>query len=163
MPQSIRLSDKKAIEAKLLSRRRINENNCWIFTKGLDENGYGILQIEFHSYRVHRLAAYIWLDYDIELSPQLVLHKMECHNPSCFNPEHLYIGSAQENIQDSIRAGTHNTVTRLLKTHCKWGHEYTSENTYTDKRGGRRCKQCHNEKEKVRGQINRDIYGGWYK
>jgi hypothetical protein len=28
---------------------------------------------------------------------------------------------------------------------CAWGHEYTQENTYTDKRGHRSCRQCRRE------------------
>lgn len=32
---------------------------------------------------------------------------------------------------------------RALKTHCKWGHEFTPENTYTwDGRKGRACRTC---------------------
>ena len=28
------------------------------------------------------------------------------------------------------------------RTHCKWDHEFTPENTRSDKRGFRICKQC---------------------
>jgi hypothetical protein len=30
-----------------------------------------------------------------------------CNTPMCVNPEHLYAGTAKENIGDAIRAGTH--------------------------------------------------------
>lgn len=35
---------------------------------------------------------------------------------------------------------------RRNQTHCKRGHEFTPENTYLDKRGGRGCRQCINAK-----------------
>jgi hypothetical protein len=28
------------------------------------------------------------------------------------------------------------------KTHCKWGHEFTPDNTYWGKTGSRQCKAC---------------------
>lgn len=31
------------------------------------------------------------------------------------------------------------------KTHCKHGHEYTEENTYFKKAGGRECRKCQRE------------------
>ena len=31
---------------------------------------------------------------------------------------------------------------RLHRTHCIHGHEYTTENTYRPKRGGRQCRTC---------------------
>ncbi len=38
-----------------------------------------------------------------------------------------------------------------LKTHCKNGHEYTSENTLINrKRGGRSCRACKNEQKNAR-------------
>lgn len=46
------------------------------------------------------------------------------------------------------------------KTHCPRGHEYSSENTIIDysvggKRGGRRCKTCRNEQQRVKYQANK--------
>lgn len=35
------------------------------------------------------------------------------------------------------------------KTHCPHGHSYDSENTYIDKKGGRRCRQCNREGRRV--------------
>lgn len=38
--------------------------------------------------------------------------------------------------------------TDLRKTHCVHGHEFTDENTYTDKRGKRHCKTCRARRAK---------------
>lgn len=34
----------------------------------------------------------------------LVCHK--CNNPKCLNPDHLYLGTHLDNIQDAIKSGT---------------------------------------------------------
>lgn len=41
-------------------------------------------------------------------------------------------------------------------THCKHGHLYSEENTYTDKRGGRRCKACAKISVEVRAEKRKE-------
>jgi len=137
--------------------------NCWLF-QGASSGPTGHCKIHFknHDIYIHRFSAYIHWDFDLT-SEILILHKQECPNSNCWNPIHLYEGTYSENTRDAIIAGTHNTVARLPKTHCIHGHEYTPENTHINKKGHRKCKQCHNEKERARGQANRDLYGGYYK
>lgn len=43
------------------------------------------------------------------------------------------------NQYDQVRNGKH---ANARKTHCKWGHEYTPENTKVGKNGGRWCREC---------------------
>lgn len=50
----------------------------------------------------------------------------------------LYWGTRSQNIYDQVAHGRHHNA---RKTHCKRGHEFTPDNTYTS--GGRRqCKTC---------------------
>src|SRR6185436_9566237 len=51
---------------------------------------------------VHRLAAHLFLGFDLD-SPLFVLHY--CDTPRCFRPEHLFTGTAQDNIRDCIAKG----------------------------------------------------------
>jgi len=79
----------------LLIRRRIDGNGCWLWT-GSTSHGYGYISFQGYPHRVHRLAAHLWLGFDLA-SKLCVLHKDDC-NRRCFNPDHLRIGTQSENI-----------------------------------------------------------------
>lgn len=51
----------------------------------------------------------------------------------------LTYGTASENAYDQVRHGVHHVARR---THCPQGHEYSPQNTYIHKLGGRRCRIC---------------------
>lgn len=56
--------------------------------------------------------------------------------------ENLRWRTRSENTLDSVRNGRHHEV---IKTHCKWGHEFTPENTRPYANGkGRQCRTCAN-------------------
>lgn len=58
-----------------------------------------------------------------------------CRNNAATN---LAYGTRQENVQDSLRHGTHQPSAR---TTCRRRHLYTEENTYWY-RGHRTCREC---------------------
>lgn len=82
---------------------------CWQWTTDTDI-GYGQLNVDGKCVVAHRVAAKLYIDESIELAPgrtgeNYVLH--QCHNPSCVNPDHLYIGTQADNMQDTLEIGTH--------------------------------------------------------
>lgn len=74
------------------------ENGCWIWQGSLAGN-YGKVRWQMQTLSAHR-ASYI--AYKGEVPHGLhVCHT--CDNPICTNPDHLWIGTAKENIQDAKR------------------------------------------------------------
>lgn len=56
--------------------------------------------------------------------------------------DNLTYGTRSENIADTIQHGRHNNQS---KSHCKWGHEFTEENTLLFPNGKwRKCRTCNN-------------------
>jgi len=66
--------------------------------------GYGYKRIGKKRYRVHRLAYEDW--YGPIPKGMMVLHK--CDNRKCYNPEHLFLGTAKDNAIDMVNKGRHN-------------------------------------------------------
>ena len=81
---------------------RIPIAGCWLWTKSLGSHGYGQMMFADHKPRlVHRLA------YEAFVGPipegRHVLHR--CDVRSCCNPDHLFIGTAKDNMQDCKSKG----------------------------------------------------------
>jgi hypothetical protein len=91
------------IESRLLEKRSIDsKTNCWEWEGVIMENGYGQIHYLGKLMYVHRVAAHVWLKFDLD-SGLKVLHK--CDNRRCFNPEHLVIGTQTQNQQDMASKG----------------------------------------------------------
>ena len=91
----------------LLKQRNILSSGCWEFT-GYKCRGYGMVSRKFGGVqincRINRIIGilYLGLSGDKKI---YVLHK--CDNPSCFNPEHLYLGNQEMNMQDMCLRNKH--------------------------------------------------------
>jgi hypothetical protein len=71
--------------------------DCWIWMGTKHQRGYGFFFKAGNGVLAHR-----WIMGATERT-QFVCHK--CDNPSCVRPDHLTIGTARHNTQDSIRKG----------------------------------------------------------
>ncbi len=74
---------------------------CWIWTGHVNSKGYGSIRVERNTQLVHRVA---WTEYKGPIPEGLcVLHK--CDNPACWNLEHLFLGTTQDNTKDMMAKG----------------------------------------------------------
>lgn len=92
---------KSAIAARLCKNRSINANGCWEWTGNALPSGYGVVCIENKKAPVHRLS-YAVHKGPIPLGLQACHH---CDNRICFHPDHIFIGTAKDNIDDCIAKG----------------------------------------------------------
>jgi len=77
------------------------DHECWPWTGTTIADGRGMFQVGGKSV----VAARVCLRVCGEVIPtgKYVLHR--CDNPNCINPRHLYIGTAQDNINDAKDRG----------------------------------------------------------
>ncbi len=112
---------------------------CWLWTGTVDRDGYGrIGWAGTPARRAHRAA---WALFRGDLPSDLfVCH--HCDNPPCVNPEHLFLGTGNDNVADRCIKGRTVNINGF-KTHCKRGHEFTPATTYViPSTGSRQCLPC---------------------
>ena len=86
---------------RLWARVDRSGDGCWEWQGGKGTRGYGTLRMNGVTYSTHRLA---WeLSHGAIPSGLHVLH--ECDNPACCRPDHLFLGTARDNIHDCLRKG----------------------------------------------------------
>lgn len=89
-------------------------NNCWLWVASLTEDGYGRLLRQRNGERRLFLAhRYAWLLSNGEIPDGLcVLHT--CDTPACVRPNHLFLGTQLDNIDDMTAKGRARTTLRKL-------------------------------------------------
>jgi hypothetical protein len=104
-----------ALMNRLHKRRSINtETGCWEWLGAKTVKGYGFIKIGGHNFRVHRVMAMLVGDLeDIGDKESIVRHT--CDNPSCFNPEHLLVGTTEDNFQDCFDRNRWERITKLSR------------------------------------------------
>lgn len=78
-----------------------SDNECWEWVGTLNDHGYGRLNYRGKDDRSHRVS---WRMKNGDIPDNLfVLHK--CDNRKCVNPNHLFLGTQLDNMQDMSRKG----------------------------------------------------------
>jgi len=74
--------------------------DCLEWTGGCYATGYGRTWAYGKDWKTHRLALHLE---GIDVTGHHVLHS--CDNPRCCNPNHLRLGTHQENMRDMVSRG----------------------------------------------------------
>lgn len=112
----------------------VNERTgCWEWA-GQKSRGYGVISDGAgKQHTAHRL---VWEEMGGVLKEGLELDHL-CKNRGCVNPAHI----EQVHHTINVRRGGVNG-SNFTKTECKYGHEFTPENTYVRSNGWRSCRAC---------------------
>ncbi len=90
----------KTVEERLFSRVE-KTDTCWIWNGSTDRKGYGRIMVDNKPRLAHRVS------YEIRFGTVtdgiFVCHS--CDNPSCINPDHLWLGTNRDNAFDMIEKG----------------------------------------------------------
>lgn len=81
----------------------IPESGCWIWMKGTSPDGYGKIKYKQKTIRAHRFS---WMAHRGKIPKwKFVLHK--CDIKLCVNPDHLFIGTNDDNMKDMVLKKRH--------------------------------------------------------
>lgn len=85
----------------------VNPGGCWeVVSHVAGKNGYVHVSIKKKAKILHRLA---WIAYRGEIpGGMFVCHR--CDNKLCVNPEHLFLGTALDNMRDKMAKNRHVAV-----------------------------------------------------
>lgn len=93
----------------------LRDDDCWEWQAGFYSGShYGAFNFRGQNTNAHR-AAWIFTHGEIENKDIFVLHK--CDNRKCVNPNHLFLGTQQDNMVDMTQKHRHPTLFRSGESH----------------------------------------------
>tara|TARA_R110000772_G_scaffold184459_4_gene295479 strand:+ start:4970 stop:5431 length:462 start_codon:yes stop_codon:yes gene_type:complete len=82
---------------------------CWEWQASLMHKGYGQFGVEGKMKRAHRVSYTLY----VEEIPEGLYVCHTCDNRKCVKPEHLFLGTPQDNMDDKIAKGRHKGPPRM--------------------------------------------------
>lgn len=104
-PKHLVIGDANRFWAKVQKLSEVN-GGCWVWTAAHDKDMYGLFRICENGKKIQmRAHIYSWQLYTGRPVPPSgqICHK--CDHPYCVNPDHLFLGSTQDNTQDKVEKG----------------------------------------------------------
>lgn len=98
---SINKNPDSTLEQRFFSKVVKEDGKCWLWVGGRDKNAYGRISVSGKPMLAHRVS---WQIHKGLIDDGLVVRHM-CDNPSCVNPDHLRLGTVQDNNNDALDKG----------------------------------------------------------
>ena len=118
---------------RLLARRTITDDGCWIISGANPKSGYAFLEVDSQRLRAHRFM------YEVLVGPipeGLSLDHL-CRRRACANPEHLEPVTHAENVLRGVSFAAANAA----KEACERGHSL-KDAYIVPSSGKRQCREC---------------------
>jgi len=80
-----------------------SDDECWEWQGSKTTAGYGLMWWNNELQYCHRLS----IEFTGKQIPKRYHACHSCDNPSCVNPNHLFVGTPQDNINDKVFKGRH--------------------------------------------------------
>lgn len=103
----------KKDEKTRLYEKIIIQDGCWGWKASINHRGYGAIRFKNKKMNAHRAS---WIIHTgIDPKEKNVCHK--CDNRLCCNPDHLFLGTHQDNMDDMLQKGRR---VNIKGEQCPW-------------------------------------------
>lgn len=98
----------KPLNERLDAGYVVSQSGCWIWVKGKNQYGYGLI----YAKPKKRLVTHLMYErYKGPIqSGMIIMHT--CDTPECCNPDHLISGTQRDNMRDCVAKGRSNKGSR---------------------------------------------------